>query len=107
RYQEYQRNTSSPFEISNQYTAVGSIYNSMLPHVVNSTQSVAAAITAVLRITASIPSFLSPSEAKAVSTEDYSKCLDYTYRDYNYATTEFCNVVRGIPSAYVNIDPNI
>lgn len=105
-YSEYERSELHPLDISSPNSALGSIYSNLMPHLVTASSSVPGMISSLQRITANIFSIINPKPAKAVTTEDYSRCLDYQYRELGIATTPLCHVMSGIPPAYINIEPN-
>ena len=94
---------TSPFDATNPHTFVGSIVSSLLP-----LQSSSNPITAVSGFLATSVRGLVPSSS-AVSQEDYAKsldiCQDQDALDAGYAVDPFCNVIRGIPTKYLDKDP--
>ncbi len=104
-YNSYDQATLSPLDTSSSATFLGSISSHVLPYMAGMNS-----ISGTLSTLASIPfatftNFTRNSTAKAATVEDYTECEDYEYRDMGVATTPMCNVLRGIPTKYLGLDP--
>lgn len=106
QYAEYDRKTHSPLDTSNPNTVMGSIYGSIMPHMVLASSSATGMLSVLQRLAFGIPSLFGPKTAKAVTTDEYTQCLDYQYQELGIATTPMCHVIVGIPPSYLNIEPN-
>ncbi len=95
--------STSPFDATNPHTFVGSIASALLP-----LQSSSNPITSVASLLASSVKGIIP-QSKAASDAEYAEslniCNDLDVQEVKYAADPFCNVIRGIPPQYLNIDP--
>lgn len=95
--------TTSPFDASNPNTFLGSIVNKLLP-----LQSSSNPLTTVGSLLSNSVAGIIPSSS-ALTTEQYKAslevCQDNDILDAGYAADPFCNVIRGIPTRYLDKDP--
>lgn len=103
-YAEYDRQTLSPFDASNPNTFLGSIYTQLTPYL-NNTSSVTGAISSIGSIVLSSMSNIVSPTTSAATTDNYDSCTDMAVTDLNMATDVFCNPVTGIPTQYLNEEP--
>jgi hypothetical protein len=104
QYAQEDRATHSPFDATNSNTFLGMIVGQLIPYA-SSLSSVSGILSSVASITTGSFASLTSQTAKAASTDDYTMCQDYDYRDMNLATDPYCNVAYGIPPEYLNADP--
>jgi len=105
-YAEEDRSTLSPFDASSKNTFLGSMVHNLLPFYgqLNS-------VSGVLKTVGNIPfvslsSLLKPSSAGAADTAaQFSLCDDPAIKDKGIAAGPFCSVEYGIPSEYLDLDP--
>lgn len=103
-YADYERQTTSPFDASNPNTFLGSIYTQFTPYL-SQMSSVTGAMSNIGSIVlASVSNVLSPTTSAASATT-YDACTDMVVTDLDMATDIFCNPVTGIPTEYLNEDP--
>lgn len=103
-YADYERQTTSPLDASNPNTFLGSIYTQFTPYL-SQMSSVTGAIGNIGSIVlSSVSNVLSPTTS-AASTGTYDSCTDMAVTDLDMATDIFCNPVTGIPTEYLNEDP--
>lgn len=103
-YSEADRVESSPFDITNKNTFVGSVASQLIAHAPRDIPSIT---NSVIKSLSSIPaSIASKTTAKAASVDDFSKCNDTEYSDRNLAADPFCNLQYGMKPSSLNIDPN-
>ncbi|MBC7459360.1 peptidoglycan DD-metalloendopeptidase family protein [Candidatus Saccharibacteria bacterium] len=105
-YAEEDRATLSPFDASSKNTFLGTILNGFLPYTGQLATVAGAAKTIASVPLLSFSSLINPSKAGAVSTaEQYSLCEDPAIKDAGIAAGPFCNIEYGIPTQYLNLDP--
>jgi LAS superfamily LD-carboxypeptidase LdcB len=104
QYAEEDRLTHSPFDASNSNTFLGKIATALLPYA-SSTSSPSSVLGSVASIATGSFGMLTPRVAQAASTDEYTMCQDYDYRDMNLATDPYCNVTYGIPADALEMDP--
>ena len=96
------RNTS-PFDATNPHTFLGSITAKLIP--ISSSSN---PLTTVGSLLATSAGSLIPT-SNALTTEQYEAsldvCKDLDVVEAGYAADPFCNVIRGIPPKYLDIDP--
>lgn len=102
-YIAYELRNTSQLDPTNPHTFVGSMVSSLLP-----LQSSTNPLTTVGSFFNTSLGNLLP-KTNAQSNEDYAKtldvCQDLDVVDAGYAADPFCNVIRGIPPKYLNMDP--
>jgi len=106
-YAQEDRATLSPLDASNKNTFLGSIVSNLLPYYaqINS-------FSGVLRTVGSIPfmsfgSLLQPATAGAVDmTARFTACDNPELTGTNTAADMFCGLSYGVPSEYLDMDPN-
>jgi len=105
-YAQEDRATLSPLDASNKNTFLGSIVNNLLPY-----YSEISSVSGLLKTVGSVPfmslsSLLKPSSANAADTAaQFSTCDDPSIKNTGTAAGFFCNVEYGIPTEYLNMDP--
>lgn len=98
----------SPFDTSNKYTFMGSIFSSLVPYYSKQAFSLSGGINTSLSLVGSsfasiIPKSSAVSDAQISAAMDI--CQDYDYKDMGIATDPFCNPMFGIPPEYLEADP--
>lgn len=98
--------THSPFDISNKNTFLGSIVSNLTPYLskMSSLSSIFDTMSSLLSKT--FTSVFSLNTKASANISDYETCQDVDYRDLGVATDPFCNVIYGIPTEDLDIDPN-
>jgi len=105
-YAEEDRATLSPLDASNKNTFVGSMVHNLLPY-----YSQLSTLSGVLKTIGNIPlmslnTVLKSSTASAADvSSQFSLCDDPAIKDKGVAAGPFCNIEYGIPSEYINMDP--
>lgn len=105
-YAEVDRATLSPFDATNKNTFLGSIVNSFLPYYaqLNTASGVLKTIASIPLV--SIQKLVSPVATAAEDpSAEYTMCDDPAIKDGGVAAGPFCNLVYGIPTEYLNLDP--
>lgn len=103
-YAEEDRLDKSPFDVSSPNTFLGSIATQLIPYM-SSMSSVSGFFSAVSSISLGSLGSLLGSPVKAADTKQYTMCSDTSLNNGETAVGPFCNVVYGIPTEYINIDP--
>jgi hypothetical protein len=104
QYAKEDRVTHSPLDASNSNTFLGMIVGQLIPYASNMS-SLSGVFSSMASIVTGSFASLTGQTAKATSTDDYTICQDYDYRDMNLATDPYCNVTYGIPPEALNADP--
>ena len=72
----YERSTKSPFDITNKYTFLGSIVNTMIPIINSPSTTIASIMGSVIKLTgSSILAFVNPAASAAEEVNDFSVSL--------------------------------
>ena len=103
-YAEEDQLAYSPFDITNSNTFMGKIAATIIPYISNisSVSNTFSSVSSI--ISTSFASIFSPI-TNATSTDEYSTCQDSEYQSLGVATDPFCNIIYGIPTEYLSIDP--
>ncbi len=107
QYAEEDRLAYSPFDITNSNTFMGKLFSKLTPYIVNM-NSVANILSSISSITTNSMSLAINSQTASADTADEYKnwCgQDEDYKDMDLATDPYCNVIYGIPPAYLEKDP--
>lgn len=104
QYAEEDRLAYSPLDASNSNTFMGKIVGQLTPYLTNMS-SLSGILSSVASITTGSFASLTGQTANAASTNDYTMCQDFDYRDMGLATDPYCNVTYGIPPEYLKADP--
>ncbi len=104
QYAQEDRLAYSPLDATNSNTFMGKIVGQLIPYASNMS-SLSGALSSMASVVTGSFASLTGQTAKAVSTDDYTMCQDYDYRDLNLATDPYCNVTYGIPPDALNADP--
>ncbi|MEO5948778.1 MAG: hypothetical protein ABIP74_00030 [Candidatus Saccharimonas sp.] len=103
-YAEEDRASLSPFDTSSPNTFLGSIVNQFIPYS-SQMASVSGLFSTISSISlGSFGNIISPS-THADAAKEYAMCDDTSINDGSLATGPFCNIVYGIPTTYIDIDP--
>jgi hypothetical protein len=104
-YAQEDRATTSPLDPTNPNTMVGSIVGKLVPFFAH-INSVGSALSSLASIpSTSIATLINGSTAGALTAQQYSLCNDPSINDQGIAAGPFCNVQYGIPTQYLNMDP--
>lgn len=113
-YAEEDRLAYSPLDVSNSNTFMGGIFSQLLPYL-SKMSSLSGSINSIASLSTNSMAFATSQTAKAVTESDYTICKDFDYNDLRgdgndttddkVATDPYCNVIYGIPPAYLNKDP--
>lgn len=107
-YSAEDRLTASPLDPTDSNTFVGSIVNKLMPYTPN-LNNIGGSLGNIGSFVGSSLGSLIP-QSSALSTEDirqsYSSCTDVDYKQLGIATDPMCNPIYGIPTQYLDIDPN-
>lgn len=108
-YADYDRATLSPFDASNPNTFMGSIYSQLVPVIGSGSSASVKAVQLPLKIFGATFANLMPA-AKATQVDNYDECKDPDYSDLGkgqgIAADPYCNPVAGMPTQYLNEEPN-
>lgn len=105
-YDEYDRATLSPLDVTSKATFLGSISYGLLPYL-SKMNSISGTISSIASISFSgMKNLTQSSRAHAETADDYRQCEDYQYIEFDVATTPMCNILRGIPAKYLGIEPD-
>lgn len=99
---------STPFDIYNQYSFLGSIAWKINPMFINSTATVSSFLSTPLQLVTSLPGWLGTSAGAAVATDmsRYEKCDEEAYKQINMQSADFmCNIRWGVSDDQANSDP--
>jgi hypothetical protein len=104
-YAQEDQATLSPLDPTNPNTFVGSIVGKLVPYFASIT-SVSSAFSSLASIpSGSLSTLLSSTTASAASAQQYSVCPDPAISNSGVAAGPFCNVEYGIPTQWINLDP--
>jgi surface antigen len=105
-YAQEDRATLSPFDASNSNTMMGSFVSKLLPYY-GTMSSVSGFLGGIGNIvsTGILGSLFKPVSA-ADSATQYKLCDDPAITESNIAAGPFCNIYYGVPTEYLNTDPN-
>ena len=109
QYAEEERLALSPFDVSSQYTFLGSIAYKLLPYTPRDA-SLSGSFSSIGSIISSAFASIIPKTQAATDAElraTYTTCNDPDYQEMGIATDPFCNVIFGIPPQFLNKDPEI
>lgn len=96
---------TTPFDISNQYSFMGSIISSLIPIAQQSRTSVSmAAMNIASLVPRSFASMLQP-EASALSSDYFGQCGDMTYNSLGIQAGPFCEVRHWMSNKELAMDP--
>jgi hypothetical protein len=100
----------TPFDITNQYSFLGSLARTTLPMATAvSTGSVATSLQSVPYLLSTAASTVIPHASaitdQKVSIERYQMCNDETYKEMNVAADPTCVLLYGLPPEAMEIDP--
>ncbi|MEO5950672.1 MAG: hypothetical protein ABIQ04_04445 [Candidatus Saccharimonadales bacterium] len=97
---------STPFDVTKQYSFLGSLVRKVNPTIVESTGSIAAALTSIPSfLGAAFSSIIPQASADQVFNPDrFSKCPDPGYDDVGIDADVFCNVRYVLPTDELNMD---
>lgn len=101
-YARYDRSRLSPFDASSPNTFMGSMLTSFAPYIYSTNTPMAAIQNIGSLVTNSANNFISKPASAAGSLDE---CTDPEYEDLGMAADPFCNLITGIPSEYMGIDP--
>lgn len=104
-YAEEDRLGRSPFDVSSPNTFFGSIANKLIPYY-SSMSSVSGFFSAMSSISLGSFGLLLGSSASAASGQEYTMCDDTSINDGSMAVGPFCNIIYGIPTQYLDIEPD-
>jgi hypothetical protein len=95
---------SNPFDITNQFSFLGSMARSLVPMIADSKTS---ASSAMMSIASMVPFSLNNlvKPAKALSGDYFDKCNDPAYQSIGIAAGPFCEVRYGLSDDELAIDP--
>jgi hypothetical protein len=104
-YAQEDRVTLSPLDPTNPNTIVGGIVGKLIPFFA-SINSVGSALSSIVSIPSdSLAMIIHGSETNALTAQQYSLCNDPGITDQGIAAGPFCNVQYGIPTQYLDMDP--
>lgn len=104
QYAEEDRLSYSPLDPTNSNTFMGKIVAQLIPYA-SKMSSISGALTSIASLSINSFASITTQNTKATSTEDYTQCQDFDYRNMNLATDPYCNVMYGIPASALNDDP--
>ncbi len=99
----------TPFDITKQYSFMGSLVRKINPTIVGSMSSVSAAMTTIPTfIGTAFSSIIPQANAAQIFNEDrFSKCTDSGYEDVGIDADVFCNVRYVLPNDELNMDSTV
>ncbi|MDB5179828.1 MAG: hypothetical protein JWN12_460 [Candidatus Saccharibacteria bacterium] len=107
QYSAEDRLTANPLDATNSNTFLGSMVSKILPYTFN-LGNIGGSVTNIGSFVGSSLGSLIP-QSSALSTENlrqsYSSCNDVDYKSMGIATDPMCNPIYGVPTQYMNIDP--
>ena len=103
QYNEEDRLSRSPFDITSNNTFLGNIISKILP-TTSKLSSMSNVITSVASLLPNAFRYISPTVGAEI--DDFSLCQDEDYNNLNLAADPFCNLTYGIPPEALEIDPN-
>ena len=101
---------ATPFDITNQYSFMGSLARTSLPlsHTITSKDALGTLALLPRIFSLSFASLAPKSSAfvtRQVSPERYQQCPDETYREMNMAADSTCSLLFGLPKEAMEADP--
>lgn len=100
---------ATPFDITNQYSFLGSLARTTLPAATVASTHSLMAFSSIPQIFSTAFSALAPSASavtdQKVSIERYQMCNDETYEEMNIAADPTCVLLYGLPPEAMEIDP--
>ena len=98
---------STPFDIENQYSFLGSALRTLNPSSVKIKNGGANTISGISSLLSTAISTVLPSvdASRVYNEERFSKCNDLGYQDTNIDADVFCNVRYGLTDSELNMDP--
>lgn len=98
---------STPLDVMNQYSFLGSVVRSINPTVLKTQASIASSITGIPSLVGSAFSGLIPhtSAAQVFNAARFNKCNDPAYEDIGINADVFCNVRYVMTPQELNMDP--
>jgi len=103
-YTKEDRITSSPLDPTNSSTFLGSIVDKLLPYY-SSITSATGILSSLTSLTTKTFSSLFQVNAATVDRAQYSLCNDPSISANDIAAGPFCNIYYGVPSEYLDMDP--
>lgn len=95
----------TPFDISNQYSFLGSLTRTVLPFANQSKKSLGSTALSVASLVPASLSLTSSTTKAAATIERFEKCPDTEYERLNIGADIFCNVRYGLDDEELAIDP--
>lgn len=98
---------TTPFDITNQYSFLGSLARTVNIPLTKAASSVSGSLSAVpALLSASLASIVpSASAATAYNPDRFNKCKDVGYAELGIAADIFCNIRYGLSQTELNMDP--
>ena len=93
------------FDISDTNSFIGKFASLLVPYTSKST-SIASGIGSIISLSSDSISNVLTTNSYAESSQEFSTCTDLDYQDIGVATDPFCNVIYGIDTDALDIDPN-
>ncbi|MEI6054359.1 MAG: hypothetical protein WCQ49_03275, partial [Candidatus Saccharibacteria bacterium] len=103
QYNEEDRLSRSPFDITSKNTFLGNLLFKLTP-AISKASSISGSLSSIASLLPNSIKLLSPM-TKAADTGDYTVCTDEDYKSMHIATDPFCNISYGIPKQDLGIDP--
>lgn len=96
---------AAPFDVSNQYSFLGSLTRTVLPYANQSKKSIGSVALNLASFVPASLSFTSSTTKAAATAERFEKCPDSEYQRLNIGADIFCNVRYGLDEEELAIDP--